>query len=77
MEEQLITLFIPAKALESSLNTYPGATIENKINLAMRRYISNNNFVSGDIKEETPSLFINKYYFDPHLMGYNVIAKIL
>lgn len=77
MEDSLITLFVPGNSLESGENTFPGATIEQKLQTAMRRYLSNNSFTEGLIKSSTPNIFINKHYFDPSLMGYNVIAKIL
>lgn len=77
MENSLITLFVPGKVLESGENTFPGATIEQKLQTAMRRYLSNHSFTEGFIKITTPSLFINKFYFDSEEMGYNVIAKIL
>lgn len=77
MEESIITLFVPGKALESVNNTFPGATIEQKLQAAMRRYLSNNDFFEGQIKDSTPFLFINKHYFDPQEMGYNVIAHLV
>lgn len=77
MEDQLITLFVPGKALEAGENTFPGATIEQKLQVTMRRYLSNNSFTYGQIKSSTPLLFINKHCFDSSKMGYNVTAKML
>lgn len=77
MEDSLITIFIPGKALEAGENTFPGATIEQKLQTAMRRYLSNNSFTEGLIKNSTPNLFINSHYFDSLSMGYNVIARML
>lgn len=77
MEDSFITLFVPGSALEAGENTFPGATIEEKLQTAMRRYLSNHSFIEGYIKTSTPLLFINKHYFDSTEMGYNVIAKIL
>lgn len=77
MEDSLITLFVPGNTLEAGTNTFPGATIEQKLQNAMRRFLSTNSFTLGDIKESTPQLFINKFYFDSDEIGYNVIARML
>lgn len=77
MNDSLITLFIPGNVIESTLNTFPGATLEDKLKIAMRRFLSCQNFITGEIKESTPQVFINKVYFSQIDVGYNVIAKIL
>lgn len=76
IDDKLITEFIPAKYIEHPANTSPDARFEDKIKMAMRRFISSKSY-TGDIKENTPRLLINKYYFDPSRMGYDVIARIL
>lgn len=75
--DKSIKLFVPGNSLEVKDNTFPGATIEQKLQQAIRRYLSSNSFVSGEIKERTPRLFIDKYSFDPSQIGYNVIARLI
>lgn len=70
IDEKLITEFIPAKLIEHPENTYPEATFEDKL----RNAISNLLFKD---QEDKPRLLINKAYFDPKRMGYDVIARIL
>ncbi len=77
MEDKLITQFIPADVIEAPLNTKPGASLNQKIEMAIRRYMSNESFTQGDIKEEIPQLFISRCYFDPVRMGYDVIAMLM
>ncbi len=77
MEDKLITLFVPGNALESYNNTYAGAKIEDKLRLAMRRYLQNKSFTQGNILGSTPRIFIDKHYFDPNKIGYDVIAHLL
>lgn len=76
IDDKLITQFIPAQVLEDPKNTHPEASFEDKVKLAMRRFLSSNSH-TGEIVENTPRLMINKYYFDPKRMGYDVIARIL
>lgn len=70
IDDKLITQFIPAQVIEHPENTYPEATFEDKLRNAI------NNILFKD-KEERPRLLINKAYFDPTRMGYDVIARIL
>lgn len=77
MEDSLITLFVPGNVIESPLNTFPGASLEDKLKMAMRRYLTTNSFTEGEIKEYSPKIFINKVYFSQIDMGYNVIARII
>lgn len=77
IDEKIITKFIPAQVLEYPANTYPEATLEDKIRLSFRRFLKSNSFVEGDIVESTPRLLIINKYFDPKRMGYDVIARIL
>lgn len=77
IDDKLITQFIPAQVLEDQKNTHPYARVEDKIKTALRRFLTTESFTEGDIVETTPRLFINKVYFDPKRMGYDVIARIL
>ena len=77
IDENLITHFIPAQAIEAPLNTHPDFKFEDKIKTAIRRYISSGSFTDGSISETTPRLLINKCYFDPKRIGYDVIARII
>lgn len=77
MEDLLTTIFIPGKALEVRNNTFPEASLEDKLKLAIRRSLSHNNFTEGEIRESTPKIIIKKHYFDPEGMGYNVIFRNL
>lgn len=77
MDDSLITLFVPGNALESRNNTFPGASLEDKLKMAMRRFMSCKSFTDGEIKDSTENLFINKIYFSQIEMGYNVIARII
>lgn len=76
-KKEVIALFIPGKALESRNNTFPGASLEDKLRLAIRRFLSTESFTDGEIEESTPKLIINKFYFSQIEMGYNVIARII
>jgi hypothetical protein len=77
IDDKIITQFIPAQVLEDPKNTHPYARLEDKIKTALRRYISTQSFIEGDIVETTPRLIIVNNYFDPKRMGYDVIARIL
>lgn len=77
IDEKVITHFVPAQAIEAPLNTYPEAKQNDKIRLAIRRFISSGSFSDGEIIEKTPRIAIISKYFDPQRMGYDVIARIL
>ena len=76
IDENIITEFIPANALEFPMNTEPKARLDDKLTKSMRRFLSSGSF-SGEIKENTPRLLIINSFFDPQKMGYDVIARIL
>jgi hypothetical protein len=76
IDDKIITEFIPAVVLEHPVNTYPEASFNDKVKMAMRRFLSSDDF-TGDIVEEAPRLMIIKSYFNPNKMGYDVIARIL
>lgn len=77
MDDSLITLFVPGNAIEARDNTFPGASLEDKLKMAIRRFLSCKSFTDGLIKDSVPNLFINKIYFSQIDMGYNVIARII
>jgi len=74
MEDKLFTEFVPAQAIEAPVNTMPNAHLIHKVELALRRYLSNGSYTDGEIKPENSKIFVSKCYFDSQKMGYNVIA---
>lgn len=76
IDNKIITQFIPAVVLEHPVNTHPQARTDDKLKIAMRRFLSSKSH-TGEIVDETPRLLIVKSYFDPTRMGYDVIARIL
>lgn len=74
-KEDVITIFVPAKALEHPENGEQ-ANLKMKLRYAAFRYYTNGDF-SGPVGPHSFILQLQNFMFNQEPLGYHIIAKVI